>query len=40
MNLTNIDYFASRTPLEVLSSGRFGDLCEVAKRIDAVNFKG
>jgi hypothetical protein len=36
----NNDYFAGRSPLEVISSGRFGDLYEVAKRIDAVNFKG
>lgn len=32
----NNDYFAGRTPLEVISSGRFGHLYKVARRIDAV----
>lgn len=32
------DYFAGRTPLDVIESGKFGDLYEVAKRIDA--FRG
>ncbi|GAB3531363.1 MbcA/ParS/Xre antitoxin family protein [Photobacterium alginatilyticum] len=29
-------YFEGRTPLEVISSGRFGDLYEVFTRIDAL----
>ncbi|MCZ4310260.1 MbcA/ParS/Xre antitoxin family protein [Vibrio pomeroyi] len=32
----NNDYFAGRTPLEIISSGKFGDLYEVGKRIDAL----
>ena len=32
----NNDFFAGRTPLEVIASGKFGDLYEVAKRIDAL----
>ena len=30
------DYFAGRTPLEIIESGRFADLYEVARRIDAL----
>ena len=30
------DYFAGRTPLAIIESGKFGDLYEVAKRIDAL----
>ncbi len=30
------DFFAGRTPLEIISSGKFGDLYEVAKRVDAL----
>lgn len=30
------DYFAGRTPLEIIQSGKFGDLYEVARRIDAL----
>lgn len=30
------DYFAGRTPLDIINSGKFGDLYEVAKRIDAL----
>jgi len=32
----NNDYFSGRTPLEIIHSGKFGDLYEVAKRIDAL----
>ncbi|MGF1723560.1 MbcA/ParS/Xre antitoxin family protein [Photobacterium nomapromontoriensis] len=32
----NNDYFAGRTPLEIIESGKFGDLYEVARRIDAL----
>lgn len=32
----NNDYFAGRTPLEIINSGKFCDLYEVAKRIDAL----
>jgi hypothetical protein len=32
----NNDYFAGRAPLEIINSGKFGDLYEVAKRIDAL----
>lgn len=32
----NNDYFAGRTPLEVIESGKFSDLYEVARRIDAL----
>ncbi len=32
----NNDYFAGRTPLEIINSGKFGDLYEVARRIDAL----
>lgn len=30
------DYFAGRAPLEIISSGKFGDLYEVARRVDAL----
>ena len=30
------DYFAGRKPLDVVSSGRFSDLYEVAKRVDCL----
>ncbi len=30
------DFFAGRAPLEIITSGSFGDLYEVAKRIDAL----
>ncbi|MGX9416656.1 MbcA/ParS/Xre antitoxin family protein [Vibrio sp. RC27] len=30
------DYFAGKTPLEIICSGKFGDLYEVAKRVDAL----
>ncbi|WP_430520606.1 MbcA/ParS/Xre antitoxin family protein [Aliivibrio sp.] len=30
------DYFAGRTPLEIINSGKFSDLYEVTKRIDAL----
>ncbi len=30
------DYFAGRTPLEIINSGKFGDLYEVARRVDAL----
>ncbi|SON52697.1 MbcA/ParS/Xre antitoxin family protein [Vibrio tapetis] len=37
MNMkNNNDFFAGRTPLEIINSGTFGDLYEVAKRIDAL----
>jgi uncharacterized protein (DUF2384 family) len=29
-------YFAGRTPLQIIESGKFGDLYEVFKRIDAL----
>ncbi|MCE0493070.1 MbcA/ParS/Xre antitoxin family protein [Vibrio salinus] len=30
------DYFAGRTPVEIIESGKFADLYEVARRIDAL----
>lgn len=30
------DFFAGRTPLEIIESGKFGDLYEVARRVDAL----
>ena len=30
------DFFAGRTPLEIIEDGKFGDLYEVSKRIDAL----
>ncbi|MGD8111705.1 MbcA/ParS/Xre antitoxin family protein [Vibrio sp. TRT 21S02] len=30
------DFFAGRTPLEIITSGKFADLYEVARRIDAL----
>lgn len=30
------DFFAGRSPLSIIESGKFGDLYEVAKRIDAL----
>ncbi len=33
-------YFNGRTPLEVMSSGRFGDLYETYKRLDALRGAG
>ncbi|MBE0362120.1 hypothetical protein PULV_a3919 [Pseudoalteromonas ulvae UL12] len=30
------DFFAGRTPLEIIQDGKFGDLYEVAKRVDAL----
>ncbi|OBU16349.1 hypothetical protein AYY19_04105 [Photobacterium aquimaris] len=32
----NNDYFAGRSPLEIIESGKFGDLYEVARRVDAL----
>ncbi|EHA1127146.1 hypothetical protein BOO92_13995 [Vibrio navarrensis] len=32
----NNEYFAGRTPLEVIESGKFADLYEVFKRVDAL----
>ncbi|CAG23163.1 hypothetical protein PBPRB1292 [Photobacterium profundum SS9] len=32
----NNDYFAGHTPLEIIESGKFGDLYEVARRVDAL----
>ncbi len=30
------DYFAGRSPLEIIESGKFGDLYEVERRVDAL----
>lgn len=30
------DFFAGRTPLSIIESGKFGDLYEVARRVDAL----
>lgn len=30
------DFFAGRTPIEIISSGRFGDLYEVSRRISVL----
>lgn len=32
----NNDFFAGRAPLEIISSGRFGDLYEVARRVSSL----
>ena len=32
----NNDYFAGRSPLEIIETGKFGDLYEVARRVDAL----
>lgn len=32
----NNDFFAGRTPIEIISSGRFGDLYEVSRRISVL----
>ncbi|MCD9498992.1 MbcA/ParS/Xre antitoxin family protein [Photobacterium carnosum] len=32
----NNDYFSGRSPLEIIESGKFGDLYEVARRVDAL----